>query len=394
MQKSEHGPPPPGGQKKQVFLVLLLVTFLTMLVLTADITQNSPEFCSRCHTMKPEYYTWKASSHSNFGCTECHRGEGARGAYNFARDLLRWTHAEITGSYIRPIRLFRSIDDDVCFRCHTYNRQTTASGDLIIPHEQHTDRRVRCVSCHSAIAHGDIARRSVTRKIDYADWDKDQGLQEMARELVQPSMDDCMACHYRRRVSTECGVCHENMTGPDHHRLPDFAYNHGTFAREELADCNFCHGYTGARKMQVRENTTVLVYTRQNRFCLSCHRVRPESHGGGEMFRITHGQRVKAGVKREDDCLVCHDNNVVDLPVAAQTTCAGCHPARHGSAWRDRHLPKVAEGEHISYRCLNCHAARTCLGCHYVPGISAPRPSAPVLPEDFSEYNDFQPVFQ
>lgn len=388
MADYEHYVHPTGNKKPYVYFIFFLVIFLTIFTLATDITQNSPEFCAKCHTMKPEYYTWEASSHSSLGCTGCHLGEGVKGAYDLSLDLVRMTYAEITKSYITPIRLFRGIDDETCFRCHTFNRQFSVSGDLIIPHEQHSDRRVRCVSCHSAVAHGDIARRAITRKVSYTDWDKDQGLQEMARELVQPSMDDCMSCHYRRKVSTDCSVCHTDMTGPDHHQLADFSVNHGDFARAELVDCNFCHGYSGAKKMQVKENTTVTEYSRSNRFCLSCHRARPATHSG-DRFKNTHGNSILTGRKDKGDCLVCHDNNLAeDIPKATEVTCSSCHPAKHGRNWRGGHLPRLMPGEGISGKCFMCHSVDTCLSCHYVPGFMEGPTGVPVL-DDFNTLPEF-----
>lgn len=369
---------PMGNKMPYVYAMLLLVIIVTIFSFSADVTQNSPEFCSQCHTMKPQYYTWQASSHDKMNCIDCHTVDGLQGTYGFVKDMTRWTYSEITKSYILPIRLFRGIDDEVCFKCHSYNREASVPGNLIIPHESHTDRRVRCVSCHSAVAHGDIAKRAVTRKISTQNWDEDIGLQEMARSLVQTNKAECMACHYRRKVTTDCIACHGEMKVPDYHAVDGFASYHGLEARELLEDCNFCHGWTGPRKMVVDERTKLIEYSRSNRFCISCHRVRPENHGGDE-FKFQHGQDIKVGLRSENDCLICHDNNVVDLPIVVEITCSSCHPAMHGKNWRDSHMPKVAYDEHISAKCITCHSSATCLGCHYVPGMNMGGPGAPIL---------------
>ncbi|MBS4022158.1 MAG: NapC/NirT family cytochrome c [Dethiobacter sp.] len=359
----------PAGKKKYLYFILALVTFLTILSMGLDVKQNSPGFCSSCHTMKPEYYTWRSSSHSKLDCLECHQAEGVKGVLSLSSDLVRMTYAEITKSYIRPIRLFRSIDDQVCFRCHSYNRKASPKGDLIIPHEAHSDRSVRCISCHSAVAHGDIARRAITRSIDYSAWDMDEGVQQMAGELARPSMENCMSCHYRRRVATSCETCHTGMSGPDNHLLADFGVNHGTFARDGLQDCNSCHGYSGEKKLQFTEKTSLAQYTRENRFCLSCHRTRPPSHENS-IFRKTHGLGLQYEDREKDGCLVCHDNNRSELPRVTEVSCAQCHPSKHGTNWRSGHLPALALQDGISNTCFRCHSSDTCLGCHYLPGSS------------------------
>lgn len=376
---------PLGRRTKYLYFVLILVTFLTILTFAMDVTQNSGEFCSKCHSMRPQYYTWKASSHSNMGCIDCHTVEGIRGAYGFAKDLARWTYSEVTKSYILPIRLFRGVDDKVCFSCHSYNRQASIPGNLIIPHEAHTDKRVRCVSCHSAVAHGDIAKRAITRKIDMKKWDEDLGLQEMAKSLVHTNKAECMACHYRRKVSTECEACHGEITLPEYHKPATFNANHGPDARKQLSDCNYCHGWTGPKKMAVDEKTSLVEYSRNNRFCISCHRVRPESHSG-DMFKQTHGRSVISGQRDSGGCLVCHDNNLADLPQATAVSCGTCHPSRHGKAWRARHFPPLNAGEPLSGLCMMCHSAETCLFCHYLPGYNTGAGGAPAL-EEYSNFS-------
>jgi nitrate/TMAO reductase-like tetraheme cytochrome c subunit len=380
---------PKGNKIKYVYFLLLLVTFITIFSFSADVTQNSPEFCVTCHTMKPEYYTWKVSSHSQMGCIECHTEGGVEGVYNFAKDMTRRTYSEITKSYVLPIRLFRGVDDDICLRCHSYNRQASVPGNLIIPHEQHTDKRVRCASCHSAIAHGDIARRAVTRKVDFTAWDTDAGLQEMARELVQPSMDNCMSCHFRRKVSTDCVICHTDMTGPDNHFEENFSETHGIYAQSDLADCNFCHGYNGPKKMQVKENTSVTAYSRENRFCISCHRQKPDSHSGGT-FKTTHGNLLAVQGKSQNNCLTCHDNNVTsDMPKITEISCSSCHPSRHGSGWRVAHFPRLLPGQELSSYCLTCHSEPTCLACHDLPWYLPADSGVPAI-DNFSELPEFQ----
>lgn len=369
---------PLGRRTKYIYFMLILVTFLTILTFSMDVTQNSGEMCSKCHSMRPQYYTWKASSHSNMGCIDCHTVEGVRGAYDFAKDLARWTYSEVTKSYVLPIRLFRGVDDEVCFRCHSFKREASVPGNLIIPHEAHTDKRVRCVSCHSAVAHGDIAKRAITRKIDIKQWDEDLGLQQMAKSLVHTNKADCMSCHYRRKVTTDCIACHGEILLPEYHKPSTFVKQHGREAREQLADCNFCHGWTGPKKMVVDDKTKLVDYSRNNRFCISCHRVRPESHGG-EQFKETHGLPINAGLREAVGCLVCHDNNLKDLPKATETTCSSCHPAKHKNNWRQGHMPLVAPGEKIQPTCFFCHSETSCLSCHYIPGYTGGYSSAPIL---------------
>ena len=52
-------------------LVLLIVAGYA----TVEATSSST-FCGSCHEMNPEANTWKASSHSQVACKECHIQDG------------------------------------------------------------------------------------------------------------------------------------------------------------------------------------------------------------------------------------------------------------------------------------------------------------------------------
>ncbi|MHB1255991.1 MAG: hypothetical protein ACYCXI_07180 [Dethiobacteraceae bacterium] len=47
-----------------VLKVLLFLVVMTFLVLLGDFSSNPAGLCGACHTMRPYYYTWQASSHS------------------------------------------------------------------------------------------------------------------------------------------------------------------------------------------------------------------------------------------------------------------------------------------------------------------------------------------
>lgn len=375
MSEQEYGMHPPYRKKRILFGLLAVVIFVSIAVLMADIETNSPQFCASCHTMRPEFHTWQASSHNKLGCIECHRDEGLKGQLEFMVDLASMVESQVLKNYVTPIRLFSSINDERCFRCHNYTNETSASGDLVIPHQDHTSSKVRCASCHSGVAHGDIARRGITKKVGYEEWDSDQGLQQMAQELVQPDMDTCMSCHFRRRITMECSACHTDMYGPESHELADFGTNHGSWAREGLKDCNDCHGYEGLKKLEVKENTSLIKYTRDNTFCLSCHKKKPESHASG--YFEGHGRSIAQGLKQKDNCYVCHDNNIPEITRVTNITCSECHPAKHGKDWQNSHMPRVLPGQKLSYECLGCHSSATCLACHYLPGYSDTNYSIP-----------------
>ncbi|WML46921.1 NapC/NirT family cytochrome c [Neobacillus sp. PS3-34] len=74
-------PSPPRYRYKLIKFMTLAVLFLALLTSVGFIgleTTSNSKFCSSCHEMKPEYYTWKASTHSEVDCVSCHIEPGPK----------------------------------------------------------------------------------------------------------------------------------------------------------------------------------------------------------------------------------------------------------------------------------------------------------------------------
>ena len=107
---------------------------------------ESPEFCSRCHTMSAQVAAHEYSPHESVECAECHVGDGLRGLVKS-----KWAGAQqavklVMGSYPRPIPpAAHSMPpaNQICLRCHDPARQ---SGDLLrstAEDEANTERQRR-----------------------------------------------------------------------------------------------------------------------------------------------------------------------------------------------------------------------------------------------------------
>lgn len=342
------------------FVAILVAGFLGFSALAVDLQENVSSSCAFCHTMRPQYYTWQASSHAAAtDCLSCHRQPGIDGALQLTRDLGRMAFQQVRGTYVSPLRMLKPLEDGACLACHSYDRPTTPGGEFYIPHQPHTEMNVSCVSCHSAVAHGDIGRRGMTALIPERDWDTSVAKEQLARTRLEPLKESCMGCHYLRRVSNSCTVCHaESMIPPDH-LADDFAVDHGDEAFADLGSCNFCHGMTGRRRLSIRQYPEVAQYAKANRFCFDCHARRPASHG--TLPWREHGEAARGN---EDSCLACHDNQAnFDLPAPATTTCASCHPSTHREGWQVRH--SLVPGVRIQDSCWMCHYRPGCQRCHW-----------------------------
>jgi hypothetical protein len=372
-------------RSRAVLAPLILLGVLLIMVLLSDISQTPAGVCGACHTMLPYYHTWQASSHSRHSCVACHAAPGFDGTLKLAADLARFAYVQATGTYILPLRLLTGIGDAACLRCHTFNRGTTAAGDLIIPHADHSKGQVRCISCHAGAAHGNIGRRRATVSLPSASWNLLEGRRQMSRVFTAAPKEDCMVCHFNRRVDLTCRDCHQEDKTPADHLAGDFLLTHGALARE-TGDCHRCHAYDAhGRKISVYPGENLTAYTRRNDFCLDCHRQRPASHQPD--FR-NHGPAAADNVA---GCMICHDNQPqAALPEASAVYCGSCHPSPHRAGWQELHNrrrrgARIFPGQKLSAACFACHQRDACLSCHVPPPEEIlppePEPFRPALPQ-------------
>jgi nitrate/TMAO reductase-like tetraheme cytochrome c subunit len=378
-QKQLSGPPRIRLRfyKIMTLTVLFLALFLFAGVFGLEATSSS-KFCSSCHEMKPEYYTWKASSHSEVDCVNCHIEPGFKQTAKEKVALITKAVNKSDNQNVAPIRMPEEIPDSTCESCHNVlQREFTVSGDIIIPHDKHKDEDVTCIQCHSGVAHGEIADREMTFKTDYDKWDKDLGVAAMADlKWTRPTMDTCMECHKSRQITTECSACHTTGMIPESHEKANFkTSSHGKQAKAELNDCNSCHKYMSTKEIVGYEETSVLAkylssenkglnknantYAKENTFCIDCHKARPASHNNS--FFSSHGTEAS---KNQETCFTCHEENKTGTASSNTVNCSSCHQKKHLNKWRENHPISVGNNTKPQESCYTCHVKKTCSNCH------------------------------
>ncbi|MEH7504206.1 NapC/NirT family cytochrome c [Neobacillus drentensis] len=390
--EEEHNqelPAPPRFRFKGNDFRYKLFKYLTLTVLFLAIffglgfigleTTSSSKFCSSCHEMKPQYYTWKASSHSEVECDSCHIGPGADKYLKAKGNGIQELYKKQTDTYLAPIKMPNLIPDEACESCHNMkSRDVTPSGDIIIPHSKHKTEGIKCVQCHSGTAHGEISDRKVTYKSDYGKWDEKLGTMLMSdKKFTSPQMDTCMECHEARKATLECKACHETSMVPKTHKTQTFKTGgHGKIQPSELKKCEQCHSYMSSEKYDLfkedpsytkflknettnSNNVSVSQYAKTNTFCKKCHGKRPESHKIAS-FETKHGSISKDTQK----CFICHSNRITSDSPVTTVQCASCHPSSHGDTFKEKHPFKLAENQKYDKSCLKCHVEKTCSKCH------------------------------
>lgn len=342
---------------------------------------SDTSYCASCHMMKPEYYTLKASSHSQLACVACHVEPGVLTKVKYKLVTVKELVAALTGNYGIAIISTTPIPDATCTQCHDMNtRKVTPSGDLIIPHSEHTQAGVSCTECHTGIAHGNIAEKRATFITDYGKWDESTGKSFMSDvKSIRPNMDVCLNCHKVRKEPLNCSACHTTSMTPSTHKKEAFKNGgHGELASKDIKYCDSCHSYMSKEPVEVSKGNSSAFqqflakdngkpatisasdYAKANTFCKDCHGKRPPSHD--DNFPQTHGVLAN---QNKDKCFTCHDNNPKGNSAVTKVTCGSCHPAMHyKDPWRQSHPVPLPEKPQVTEYCYTCHSQNTCGRCH------------------------------
>lgn len=307
---------------KLFVLVSGFVLFLAVFTVGALKFTSTPSFCGNyCHEMKPEYTTWEVTSHAQIACVKCHIPPGVVNLIEHKMSAMVQLYQHATGTYERPIEMKDKIDDSVCEQCHSMNnRQVTPSGDLIIPHDRHKAKGIKCVNCHMGVAHGTVAEREVTKVGNFDAWNVAKAEDNTKIRYARPKMKYCMDCHTKRKVTTACEACHTVLTLPDNHNDPNWKTIHGLTARADYKVCAKCHSEEDY--VQLTGDNIVGQFAQHTEFCYSCHKQRPAGHT--ENWLAIHKNKVLE--KGKQNCIVCHD---VTKPKPeeniTETYCNKCH---------------------------------------------------------------------
>ena len=162
---------PPENWKVPVIIVIgILVGLLAYLFYISkawSYVSDSPETCTNCHIMAPQYSTWSHSAHREFtNCNECHvPHNNVFNKYFFkAKDGLR--HATIFTLRAEPQVIFikdagRDVVHQNCISCH--ENVLTDNKMMAINKTYNSIRKERyCWDCHRESPHGRVNGLSST----------------------------------------------------------------------------------------------------------------------------------------------------------------------------------------------------------------------------------------
>jgi nitrate/TMAO reductase-like tetraheme cytochrome c subunit len=353
----------------KVFLLSCMIVFFLILVSLLKFSETST-FCGLCHQMTAYIESWKASSHRNVACTQCHYEPGF---FNHLKG--KWVDGQVSLAYFisgkKPSKPHAEISDSSCLQkgCHKVEdlQGNMVYKNVAFSHGAHLGElrrgmKLRCTTCHAQIV---------------------QGAHLTVHEI------NCFICHYYRAGARgeedciscaigSCTSCHVEPKGDI--KVKGWSFNHQKYIARNV-NCEKCHlnvvqgdGHIPDGKCLECHNEPQLLNTKyaspflhkkhvtdHKIECSSCHT--PIRHEIGQIPTLTHFQA---------NCDKCHTKEVhlgprdlyrgsggigvPDSPSLMFTTnvdCVACH--RKGEESKAALYTTKYEERAISEACVDCH---------------------------------------
>lgn len=374
-------------------LFATLFAFIALLGVTygAIAATSTPSFCKSCHEMGPEHITYSASAHSEISCTQCHIGPGVVNTMVHKVEALKEVYYHVVGPP-DPIVQTVGVPNKNCEQCHSQNRLVTATGDLVVEHGKHIDKKIPCITCHSGVAHSKIVERGLNTQKDLDKWTPEVAEKLMGKQYMAPNMGTCIDCHDQVNQGKEpwkdqAYSLPENTHGKKHEEKEgEESGEHEAEAAELSADeaKKVSHEKTQNIILQAigKQQTDVKISME----CKTCHLEvsTPENHQN-DVWNQNHGGTAAQTL---DKCLNCHQDSkwikkfekqdinhlltastekeiyspnieVVITESRQNQFCKTCHADRppghlESDQWLTAHAPKAQTNEEKA-RCYVCH---------------------------------------
>lgn len=227
---------------KLVLIVIALAVLGAVAGAVAIPLTNAPPFCASCHTIKPSYESWAASSHKKVTCVACHVRPTVEG---FIQDkVIKGTHdvwVTLIGKAKQPDELKAIVHSEVCLACHQNMLRISevATRDLpgplkkaglIMEHRKHMEAFQKrgkgegCTTCHATVVHSKPYKGyPIVVPRGHIKMDELSAAEKVSIEgsMVKAHRGaDCFRCHdgkteYEGKVlSRKCLTCHlsENLS--------------------------------------------------------------------------------------------------------------------------------------------------------------------------------------
>jgi nitrate/TMAO reductase-like tetraheme cytochrome c subunit len=304
----------PVNRWRLLFASLFAIVALSGTMWGAIAFTSSPQFCSWCHEMAPEFVTFEASAHSEIKCTQCHIEPGVVNLVTHKVHSLKEVYYHVVGPP-DPIVQTVAVTNESCTQCHSTNRLVSATGDLIVNHSEHIQEDIPCITCHSGVAHAKVVERGINNQKDLDYWTLENTEKLVKNEYMKPNMGTCIDCHDKvnkgdRPWEDIQYSLPENPHKDGHGKSED---GHAEAAMIETADAALT---TEAKEDADNKKAQEIILTaigkqkseaKISMECSTCHLEvsTPKSHQAGK-WNQNHGSDA---IQELNECIDCHQDS-------------------------------------------------------------------------------------
>ncbi|HXE72507.1 MAG TPA: NapC/NirT family cytochrome c [Candidatus Nitrosotenuis sp.] len=277
----------------------------------------SPSFCASCHIMTPYVQAWKASSHKEVACVECHYPPGTRDTLIQKVQNINQVVKYVTRTY--GSKPYAEIEDASCLRsgCHStrlLEGRLEFGRGILFDHAPHltgkgSGQPLRCTSCHAQIVVG---------------------------RHMEINASTCFLCHFKEQTGArqlsplgDCQMCH---TAPDAPlKVAGRSFVHKDFLESSSANCQDCHHDISTGDGQAPEER-----------CLECHDQPEKLERYGDTAFLHDSHLASHNVA----CTRCHgeiEHRLRGAERFAEPFCQECHTDMH-RATRDLFVGQGGRG--------------------------------------------------
>ncbi len=397
----------PVRRPRYIIWTGVVAIVLIAVVIVALGASSTRWFCSEaCHKVQDDsIIAYKRSSHSNISCMACHMPVNADPVTFVLHKMtaLGELYLTVRNDFELPLNadshvaLSSAMPAEICTQCHSENRKVTPSEGIIIDHEIHAEKEVKCTLCHNRVGHREDFELTLKHPVTKEPNRKHYDFMEMTA---------CFRCHSLEKGAKapgRCSACHPKdfeLKPPSHFEKAFYPKGHAELAKEDVEKvekAKAAYGkegkegkegdagkegekksgldaaHAGGGKIEgpwaeippVGEVSYCSTCHVKDKFCLNCHGMEmPHSAAFKEPTKPgAEDGHPAISKKKADKCELCHQ-------VKKTKFCDDCH---HGKKvdWKfvktepwERQHAKTVVNKGVDGCLKQCHQQKFCLDCH------------------------------
>ena len=150
-----------GKVAKTIFKSVIVIMVVIIIAYSAFMGvyhyTSTPEFCAKCHYVKPYVVSWKKTPHKDVNCLQCHEPSGPLGKLHSKSRGLNYYLMDKIGNFSNVFIKAAYINETNCFICHIdqnkYHPDMVKLDRVDFDHLKSTKNDESCLNCHRDVGH-------------------------------------------------------------------------------------------------------------------------------------------------------------------------------------------------------------------------------------------------